>query len=117
MSVSFFRNFIYLLGFIGLAAIGLLLLRTWQVVSSTIVHKSLSFHGKFLTGFALLVVLAALWSEVKVVVRIFRCLTETYCGPSVASGWIYLAALGAVYLFVEIAIFVLNKVQARATSL
>lgn len=107
----------YLFGFIGLAAIGLLPLRTWQVVSNTVVHKSLSFHGELLNGFALLVVLAALWSEVKVVVHIFRCLTETYCGPSVASGWIYLAALGAVYLFVEIAIFVLNKVQARAASL
>lgn len=107
----------YLFGFIGLAGIGLLPLRVWQVLHKILLHKSLKIHGKFLNGFALIIALAALWSEAVVVIRIFRCLTETYCGPSVASGWIYLAALGAVYLFVEIAIFVLNKVQARAASL
>jgi hypothetical protein len=58
-----------------------------------------------------LAVVAALWGDVQITMRIFRCLTETYCGPGVASGWIYLAMLGVVYLAFEAVIVVLLKVE------
>ena len=59
--------------------------------------------------FALLVAAAALWSDVQITARIFKCLTETYCGPGVASGWTYLAMLGVVYLAFEAVMFVLRR--------
>jgi hypothetical protein len=105
---------VYLLGFIGLASIGLLPLRSWKVLK--IVFGSGASHTprKALAAFAVLVVVAALWSEVQIMVRIFRCLTQTYCGPSVASGWTYLAMLGVVYLVFEAVMFVLRKVGPKS---
>lgn len=103
MSASFFSALIYVLGFVGLVAIGLLPLRVWQVLRST--------RGeKWAFVFVVLIAAVALWNEVRITARIFRCLTETYCGPSIASGWTYLAALGVVYLSFEVAVFVLRKI-------
>ena len=99
----------YLFGFIGLASIGLLPLRSWQVLRS-IRGGTSQTSGKLLAVIAVLVTAAALWSDVQITVRIFRCLTQTYCGPSVASGWTYLAMLGVVYLVFEAVIFLLQRV-------
>lgn len=110
MSASFFSALIYVLGFVGLVAIGVLPLRAWRVLGSMRGEK---------WAFVLVVLIAAvaLWNEVRITARVFRCLTEAYCGPSVASGWTYLAILGIVYLFFEIAIYVLGRiVRAKAKS-
>ncbi len=40
--------------------------------------------------------------SVPLVARVFRCLTETYCGPGIASGWLYRAFVGIVYLGFEL---------------
>jgi hypothetical protein len=37
-------------------------------------------------------------------------LTEAYCGPGVASGWGYLAMLGAVFFAFEAVSYLLRKV-------
>ena len=59
----------------------------------------------------MLLVVAALWKWVYITVSIFRCLTEIYCGPNIASGWFYLAELGVVYLTFEALIIVLLMVE------
>ncbi len=41
--------------------------------------------------------------------RMFHCLTETYCGPGIASGWLFMALWGAVYLAFEAIIFLLQR--------
>lgn len=101
---------IYSLGFIGLASIGLLPLRSWQVLRGVFKGGCSQVPRKLLAVLAVLVTAAALWSGVEITARIFRCLTETYCGPGIASGWTYLAMLGAVYLAFEVAIFVMEKI-------
>lgn len=109
MSASVFSALIYMLGFVGLVAIGLLPLRVLQVLGST--------RGtKWAFAFAVLIAAVALWNEVRTTARIFRCLTETYCGPSVASGWTYLAVLGVVYLSFEVASWVLRKIVRSKTN-
>jgi hypothetical protein len=102
---------IYLLGFIGLASIGLLPLRSWQVLKNVFRRGVSSTSRKALTTFVVLVAAAALWSDIQITTRIFKCLTETYCGPSIASGWTYLAMLGVVYLAFEAVMFVLQRVR------
>jgi hypothetical protein len=107
--MSILTALIYLLGFIGLASIGLLPLRSWQALKD--VFKSRTQTGrKALVAFVVLITAGALWSDVQITARIFRCLTETYCGPGVASGWTYLAMLGVVSLAFESVIFVTQKI-------
>lgn len=114
MNTSLFSALIYLLGFIGLASIGLLPLRSWQVLRDVFRSGPLQTPRKMLAVFVVLITAGALWSDVQITARIFRCLTETYCGPGVASGWTYLAMLGVVYLAFEAIVFVMQKIgQAK----
>lgn len=110
MNTPLLSGLIYLLGFIGLASIGLLPLRSWQVLRNVFRSGVSHTSRKALAAFVVLVAAAALWSDVQITARIFKCLTETYCGPSVASGWTYLAMLGVVYLAFEAVMFVLRRV-------
>ncbi len=110
MSWSLLSALLYTLGFVGLASVGLLPLRSWQVLRGVFL-RGLQPTRKVLATFTVLVVVAALLGDVQITMRIFRCLTETYCGPSVASGWIYLAMLGVVYLAFEAVIIVLQRVE------
>lgn len=101
---------IYLFGFIGLVAVGLLPYRSWQLLKDVLAKEAREVQRKALGIFAVLIVAACLWIDVQIASRIFRCLNETYCGPSVASGWIYLAMLGAVYLAFEVVSYLMRKV-------
>lgn len=87
-----FSGIMYALGFVGLVSFGLALcsvrqaIKNWSEVGALYKFSSLSLHVVFFAfagGIAL---------------RVFRCLTSSYCGPGVASGWIYLAILGFAYL-------------------
>jgi len=100
---------IYLLGFIGLVSIGVLPLRSWQVLRNVFRSQASHTSRKVLTAFVVLVSAAALWGDVQITMRIFKCLTGTYCGPGIASGWTYLAMLGVVYLAFETIMFVLRR--------
>lgn len=104
---------IYLFGFIGLVSIGLLPLRSWHLLRNLFGRGALHAPNTMWAIFAVLIVIIAIWSDVQITVRIFRCLTETYCGPSVASGWIYLATLGVVYVLFEGLFFVLQKINRK----
>ncbi|MCD7098101.1 hypothetical protein [Stenotrophomonas sp. MMGLT7] len=109
MSASLLSALIYVLGFVGLVAIGVLPLRAWQVLRST--------RGeKWALVLVALIAAVALWNEVRITARIFRCLTEIYCGPSIASGWTYLAVLGVVYLSFEVTVCVLKKIVRAKTN-
>jgi hypothetical protein len=101
MSALLISMCIYLLGFIGLTAIGILPLRSWQVLRNAFKNNAQQKQKKMLVAFAVIMTVSSLWIDVLIALRIFRCLTETYCGPGVASGWAYLAMLGVVYLFFE----------------
>lgn len=110
MSASFFSSLINAVGFVGLVSVGLLPLRSWQVLRDFFRDGISSLRRKFLLVIALFIVVFSIWSNVQITLRIFRCLTGTYCGPGVASGWAYLAMLGAVYLAFEAVMCILRKI-------
>ncbi|QNR96799.1 hypothetical protein ICJ04_15100 [Stenotrophomonas sp. 169] len=94
---------VYVMGFIGLFATGAIPLRSWFVT------KRVVNEGRRIYLFlAVIIVIAALAIDVVTISRIFICLTQPYCGPGVASGWIYLAILGSAYILFEVAILVLK---------
>jgi len=115
MSTPYLSGLIYLLGFIGLASIGLFPFRSWQMLRNMLGGDASRTPRKALATFAVLVVVVAIWIDVQIAARIFRCLIQTYCGPSVASGWAYLAILGVVYLAFEAMFWGVQKV-CRAKS-
>jgi hypothetical protein len=114
MNAPLLTELIYLLGFIGLVSIGVVPLRSWQVLRNVFRSNQLQVPKRAgAATFAVLIVAGALWSDLQITRHIFRCLTETYCGPSVASGWTYLAMLGVMYLVFEVAVFVMHKIVGR----
>lgn len=100
---------VYALGFVGLASFGLIPCRSWALLSN-ITRGQVSRRRKHtVLMIAVLVIAASVWCGVVIAMRLFVCLTEPYCGPGVASGWGYLAMLGAVYMAFEAAGYSLRK--------
>jgi hypothetical protein len=97
-------------GFLGLTAITLIPIRS-LVLLRKIISRGLRLRSWWISLFSFLNIIAmvsALAIDVQIVAKIFRCLTQTYCGPNIASGWIYLAILGAIYLALEL-FFLISK--------
>lgn len=95
----------YVLGFIGMASIGLIPMRSWSFIHWL---RRLNVVAKYKIPlyFAFSIFIATmLWADVATAIRVFRCLSELYCGPGVASGWVYLAMLGTIYIIYESVIF------------
>ncbi len=100
MSDTYFNLAIYLLGFIWLVSIGLIPFRSWNALSLERNRANRS-KWKISTIPVVTISMVALGADIKVSERIFSCLTKVYCGPNIASGWIYLAVLGGIYLIFE----------------
>lgn len=115
MSAGFFTALIYVFGFVGLASLGLLPLRVWKVLRSAFKGSLLPTSRLASLVFIALMAAVALWADMQITIRIFKCLTESYCGPGVASGWTYLAMLGAVHIIFEVVVFVMQKIS-RASA-
>ena len=110
---SFFLEFLAnSIGFLGLAAITLIPIRSFFLFRKTVSRQQRlrSWWVKILSALNVIAMLSALAMDVQIVVKIFRCLTQTYCGPNIASGWIYLAILGAAYLVLEL-LFLISKLS------
>lgn len=116
MNTSFlFSAVTYFLGFLGLVAVGLIPFRSWIVMRRVYQGDASQASRRLLVAIFALIAVAAVWCDAQITVRIFRCLTEAYCGPSTASGWTYLAMLGIVYLIFEVAAVVLQKILRVGT--
>lgn len=113
MKEVFTSLLIYVFGFVGIVSIGLIPLRSCRALRQVFGVLS-SQRRSFISGFCAAVlsvtVLLILFADVEITRRIFRCLSENYCGPSVGSGWAFLAMLGAGYFVFEIILFILSKV-------
>ena len=101
---------VYLLGFIGFAAVGLLPYRSLLLLIDITRSPVPYVRKRFVFVVAIVIFTIALWVHFDIGIRIFHCLTKTYCGPSIASGWVYLAILGIIYIFIEAVSFLLRKV-------
>ena len=106
---------IYVLGFVGLAAISLIPLRAWYLFRPNSVRPPWrsSAAAKVLCVILGLIAGIALGIEVRLVAGLFHCLTEGYCGPNRAGGWLTLAYLGVVYLALEALLLVWSVVARR----
>jgi len=101
---------VYLLGFVGLAAVGLLPYRSGLLMIKVFRTEVPKVRKDSAFVVAAVASAIALWSDFQVVRRVFACLTEAYCGPGIASGWGYFAMLGAVYFAFEAVSYLLHKV-------
>lgn len=108
MSAVVARNLAFFLGFIGLASVGLIYFRSWQI-SILVFRRDAQKTSVVSSILVILLTGGVLWWDTKTMVKIFKCLTETYCGPNVASGWAYLASLGAIYFAFELLILLMRK--------
>lgn len=96
---------IKVMGLVGLLSIGLIPFRSWGFISTI-----LRGDRRLVVVAAITLVIVAMAGDGIVVFRIFKCLTQSYCGPGIASGWIYLAMLGLFYLLFESSMFLVRKV-------
>lgn len=116
MSESIQAVLFAMLGAVGLVALGLLPYRAWQLLRLLLTDCLRSAPRRVLGGLALAVVVVVIAIDIEIASRIYRCLNEAYCGPNVASGWIYLSMLGAVYLAFELLSYLMRRAH-RARGL
>jgi hypothetical protein len=104
---------LYASGAIGLFSIGIIPLRVAQLWHRWL--KGLPDRARSMLHLTLLAgvpTLAVLWLHMVVFFKVVRCLTSVRCGAGVASGWLYLAVLGAVYVLVEMALLFVRRVTS-----
>jgi hypothetical protein len=99
-------------GFVGLAAVALIPIRSLQLVMWLWGCSSHTWGGRGVATVFALFVLVILYFEISVVAGVFSCLTGDYCGPSRASGWQKLASIGVWYVCLELVGLVLKAVFA-----
>jgi hypothetical protein len=104
---------IYALGFLGLFGITLLPLRAFLALRRNSYLWHVSTLGKAILLVVAIAAVAAISLSVPSVARVFRCLTETYCGANRASGWFFLAFIGVFYLAFEVVSSTLLAVARR----
>ena len=105
-----FSGIVYALGFIGLVSFGLVLCSVRQAI------KNWSEVGTLYKFFFLFLHAAFLALAGGIALRVFRCLTSSYCGPGVASGWIYLAILGLAYLGLMLGVRLITYLTLRRSA-
>lgn len=110
-----FSKLVYILGFVGLAAIPLIPLRAWHFLRAHF-GRDTSGSAKISRVLVALLFGAALVADVRIIARMFHCLTGAYCGPTVAHGWILLAMLGVVYLVLEALVTVISAMSRLASG-
>ncbi len=97
-----FAGSIYALGFLGLLAITLLPLRSFLALRRNVHLWHASAVGKAALLLVAVTVVTTISLSIFPFTRVFRCLTEAYCGPNRAHGWLYLAFIGMFYLGFEV---------------
>lgn len=93
---------LYLLGGVGLLAIGIIPFRVTQMVRSGVIFAKRSGPSKYLSLLIAVALLALVCLDAFVFARVTHCLTSVHCGPGVASGWLAVALLGAAYAVMEL---------------
>lgn len=106
----------YLLGGIGLLAIGIIPFRVVQMVHGGKIFAKRRGHSRYLSLLIAVALLALVCMDAFVFARVARCLTTVHCGPGVASGWLAVALLGATYVVMELVALSASLMWRRAAS-
>ena len=95
---------VYAAGAIGFAGITLIWVRIWQLSFRSGIRELFAADGwpriSLIFLIPLLVWCFVMWFPTAK--RVFRCLTESSCGPNLAAGWIDLAYFGLFYFCAEV---------------
>ncbi len=109
-----FSGCLYALGIVGLFGITLLPLRASRALLRDTNLWRVSSFGKAILTVVAIAGIAAIALSVPHVARVFRCLTEGFCGPNRASGWFALCFVGAFYaMFEAVSITALTLARKR----
>ncbi len=114
-SYLLFAGTINALGFLGLFGVTLLPLRTFFAVRRNAALWRGPMLGKIALALVAVAGISAIAFAVPQVAGVFRCLTELHCGANRASGWFFLATLGAFYGMFELFSIIVLWVARRAT--
>jgi len=109
MQLILWQAMIYVLGAIGLFAIGALPLRTYALI------RSLRANSKP-TWQAVLVLVAFLVSAAiasQFLMQVVKCLLGHHCSANVAGGWFNAAFIGAIYVCFEIIVLAIRWLGGR----
>lgn len=102
------------LGFIGMASVGLIPVRVLRTISVGLMPRSNSTGGRLaLAGYSA-VAMVVLYIDVALVLRVFSCLNGGHCGPSRNSGWLAFASMGVWYVVFELAGAIATSIAKRA---
>lgn len=105
---------LYTMGGIGLLSVGLVPLRVSQVLRRARGPATTRGDSKdYLGALSVVAALATLGLDAVVFMRVAKCLTSTLCAPGVASGWLYLAVLGAAYVSMELGLALSRVIGSR----
>jgi len=99
--------FIYCFGFIGLAAFGLIPIRTWLIFRYTFIENRRNRIKLVMIPVFALSILVMLF-EIEVIRVIHDCFFWFRCGPNRGNRWIHLAFIGCAYVVVEILFLVIR---------
>jgi hypothetical protein len=105
---------LYLLGGVGLLAIGIIPFRVVQMVRGGIILAKIRGPSRYLSLLIAVALLALLCLDAFVLARVAHCLTAVHCGPGVASGWLAVALLGATYVVMELVVVSVSLMWRRA---
>jgi len=111
--MSFFNALVYFCGFVGCAAISFAPLRSFELIAVVVKGNFSETARKRLLAIALLANLAVLLYEIRVLLRLYHCMTSASCPSPGIRMWMYLTLFGVVYLGFEAIFFAIRR-YARA---
>jgi len=96
---------IYCLGFIGLAAFGLIPARIWSLLKY-VYHITKESKSRYIIIASILILSTPIiLYEIEVSRMISDCVVWSKCGPNCGNRWAFLSFLGIAYVFIEILFF------------
>jgi len=101
----------YCLGFIGLAAFGLLPVRLWEMfefISKIETKNKIKIFIAFFT-----ISFISIYIETDALKSIHKCIMDFKCGPNRGNRWIHLALLGSTYIIVELLFIAMKALHRR----
>lgn len=108
----FWQTLLYVLGAIGLFAIGALPLRAYMFIR----NSRAASQPVWRTVLLLLAALAAAALVSQFLLNVAKCLLGYHCSANAAGGWINAAFIGAIYVCFEIVAFAILWLGGRSVA-
>jgi hypothetical protein len=100
-------------GVLGLFAIGLIPVRSWQEIRGARGYLRVGYGGVAFFAALVLISAAAIVAEINLLAHLCKCLLGLHCGPLRASGIVVAAGIGFWYLCFEFLILLIRFAAKR----